>query len=470
MSEIRFGTDGWRAVIGDQFTFENLRKVAVASAHYFNNKRKENIPIKSKSTLLVGYDNRFLSEEFALEVVQIFNHFKFKTILSEGAIPTPVLSHAVVKRGALGGVIITASHNPPVFNGFKIKMHFGASAPIEETKQIEALADSSLPEGPVIKQAKIIRSSFYGSYDKDLAKFVDINKIRRSEVSCVVDPIHGTGAGVLERIVRSAHMISIRSCRDPLFGGVNPEPIYSNLGELIKTVKARKNTIGIAFDGDADRIGMVDEKGNFVNSHQIFGLLVLHLAEHKKKKGKIVKTISSTYMVNRLAGQFGMDVTETPIGFKHITEQMLYGDVMIGGEESGGIGFAGHIPERDGILSALYILDLMTKTGKSLHELTKILSKRAGPSFYDRVDQHLSHSISRDAFASSVKKQYRRILHEKPQEIKDYDGIKFIWRDDSWLLLRISGTEPVVRIYAEAPSKAKTQKLLALGKQFQYNQ
>lgn len=472
MGDIRFGTDGWRAVMCDEFTFGNVRKVAHATAMYFKGSREETSALRNRSELLVGYDNRFHSEHFAEETARVFAAHGFKVLLSEQAIPTPVLSHAVVRHRAMGGVMITASHNPYMFNGFKVKMHYGASAPREETKKIELLLSDESIQYSNASKARIVTSSFVPAYQKRLHRLVDIQKIKRMNISMVIDPIYGSASGVLENILKGSRMkiFSLRSNRDPLFGGVNPEPIKSNLEILIRHVLKNKCNIGIAFDGDGDRIGLVDEKGNFVNAHQIFSLLLWHCAEHKKMHGKVVKTISSTYMVNRLASAFGSEVIETPIGFKYITEQMLCGDVMIGGEESGGIGFSGHIPERDAVLSALYILEMMALTGKGIGELTKALARKAGPSSYDRVDVHLPGFLEKKYFITCVKRQYKRMFSEKPREIKDYDGIKFIWDDDSWLLLRISGTEPVLRIYAESGSKAKTQKLLALGKQFQYNQ
>ncbi|MFH1380035.1 MAG: phosphoglucomutase/phosphomannomutase family protein [bacterium] len=472
MSNIKFGTDGWRAVISDTFTFDNLKKAARATARYFRDKEYIKISVKNKKLLLVGYDNRFHSETFAGIVAEIFAQQGFRVLWSEKSLPTPVLSHAVIARKALGGVMITASHNPAVYNGFKVKMHYGAAAPAGETAVIESYIDTTSSETPSPVRAKITRTSFLDEYVKDVKALVNLRCFSRLPVSLIIDPIHGSGSGLLEHILNKTHITiqSIRNSRDPLFGGVIPEPIEKNIQELIRQVKKADRTIGIAFDGDADRIGLIDEKGNFVNSHQIFALLIWHLIEHKGASGRIIKTISGSFMANRLAKIFGREIVETPIGFKHITEHMLFGDVMIGGEESGGIGFKGHIPERDALLTAMYILEMMAQTGKQLHVLIKDLNAKACPSFYDRIDVNLQEIIDKQIFIKQVKKQIPAVFNIKPKRIQDYDGIKCTWKDDSWILLRISGTEPVLRIYAESSSSKTTQKLLACGKQFQYNQ
>lgn len=388
----------------------------------------------------------------------------FKVLLSDQAVPTPAVSYNVVSRKAAGAIIITASHNPYEFNGLKFKTAQGASAHPEVTRVFE----QSLRQVAVLQDQKNIKKiDLKQSYLKHLASMVDIKKIRQRRMSIVIDPLFGAGKNCLEELLAggSLKLTSINSAHDPLFGGIHPEPIASNLGALMSTVKERKADIGIALDGDADRIGLVDSQGIFVNSHQIFSLLMLHLIKNKKKEGSIVKTISGTYLIERICQKYNLKLHETPIGFKYIGDIMLKENVLIGGEESGGIGFNGHIPERDALLSALYILEMMALTGQSLISLKKELFTGFGMSCYDRIDLKLGHThhhhVNKQEFSGKV----AGIVCSLPlvKEVKDYDGVKIMFEDSSWLLLRPSGTEPVVRIYAEADNKPKVKKLIDLG-------
>ncbi|MBI5555737.1 MAG: phosphoglucomutase/phosphomannomutase family protein, partial [Elusimicrobia bacterium] len=310
------------------------------------------------------------------------------------------------------------------------------------------------------------------AYLSHLETRVDIKKIRQRNMRLVIDPLYGAGQGCLETLLSrgSLKIISINSCYNPLFGGIHPEPIAINLNDLICAVKKNKADIGIALDGDADRIGLVDSQGFFVNSHQIFSLLLLHLIRNKKKKGSVVKTISGTCLIERICQKYNLKLYETPIGFKYIGDIMLKEKVLIGGEESGGIGFSGHIPERDGLLSALYMLEMMAVTGQSLVALKNELFSEFGVSCYDRLDLKLGQTqqqhINKKEFSRQIVNHSSSLLAIK--EIKDYDGVKIMFEDSSWLLLRPSGTEPVVRVYAEADSQDKVKKLIDTGRKLVY--
>ncbi|MBD3271144.1 MAG: phosphoglucomutase/phosphomannomutase family protein [Elusimicrobia bacterium] len=468
---LRFGTDGWRDCIAQGFTLANVRRVADAAARHFLNVRHQ-LPVRNKSRICIAYDNRFLSPESAAETARIFSRYGFEVLMPDCPLPTPVLSFAIVHRKAAGGMMITASHNPFYFNGCKVKTFHGASAGSDETSIIEHHIRPVVVR-PENSPKKLVRTDdFMSPYGESLRKKVNSSVMSLFKQTIIVDGMHGPGAHVFGNILNEFAIknILIRDKRDPLFGSVNPEPIEKNLSMLKKAVRMHSNSIGIAFDGDADRIGMVDERGRFVNSHSIFSLLVLHVIKNKALKGSIIKTVSGTYMVERLAKKYSRSLIETPIGFKHITDQMLKGGVMIGGEESGGIGFAGHIPERDALLSALYMIELIAAEKKPLHRLIDDLQRSVGPSCYDRMDVKIGSIQDKDLFNDNVKTKAAQVFKKDPPLINDHDGVKFIWPDQRWLLLRVSGTEPVLRIYAESSSRKETDKLLALGKQFEYNQ
>ncbi len=466
---IRFGTDGWRGVIARDFTFHNIRLVTQAVADYL---KKQSTISNQQSTVLVGYDCRFLSREYAQAAARILSGNGYKVLLAGEPTPTPAISYSVVKNELAGAVIITASHNPYNFNGFKFKTSQGVSAGPEVTRRIEGLCGKSKPKE---NERQISPADPKTDYLRHLGKLVDLSTMKKRKMRIVIDPMFGAAQNYLEELLTSGRMSikSLNSYVDPLFGGVNPEPIAANLGLMLKEVKRTGSDIGIAFDGDGDRIGLGDRNGNFVNSHQIFCLLLLHLVRNKKQSGMVVKTISGTYLLQRVCDRYGLELKETPIGFKYIGDLMLKEDVLIGGEESGGIGFRGHIPERDGILSALYMLELMAVSGRDLAALRNDLFKEFGISCYDRCDLALGHThhhhINKHDFSRQmVKLSQTGGLAELIMETRDYDGVKMILRDDSWLLLRPSGTEPVVRIYAEAGNSAQVKKLIDTGRRMVY--
>lgn len=461
--EIKFGTDGWRGIIARDFTFHNVRVVTQAICNYL---LKQTGSSQSHPIVIVGYDCRFLSREYAVTVAEVLSGNAFKVLLSSQAVPTPAVSFNVVSKKTAGAIIITASHNPYEFNGLKFKTSQGASAHPEVTE----LFEHSLRQTPIRQdQQNIKKIDLNKIYLRHIETMVDIQEIRHRKMKIVIDPLYGAGQGCLEELMArgSLKIISINSSYNPLFGGIHPEPIAANLGDLMTVVKRDKADVGIALDGDADRIGLVDSNGVFVNSHQIFSLLLLHLIKNRKQKGVVVKTISGSYLIERICRKYNLKLEETPIGFKYIGDIMLKEKVLIGGEESGGIGFSGHIPERDGILSALYILEMMAVEGNDLAALKKELFNEFGVSYYQRVDLKLNDKhqhINKPRFSQEIEEKAKKsILKDEFKNIKNYDGVKLILRDDSWLLLRPSGTEPVVRIYAEASSVAKVKKLIDIG-------
>lgn len=464
---IKFGTDGWRGVIARDFTFHDVKLVTQAVCDYL---RKPATSNQKPATVLVGYDCRFLSQEYARTCARVLSGNGFKVWLSGMPAPTPALSYSVVKHKLAGAVIITASHNPYNFNGFKFKTAQGVSAGPEVTRRIENLCGRHEPA----ENERLVSSwDPKKGYLRHLGRLVDLAAVKKSRTRIVIDPMYGAAQNYLEGLLADRRVKSINNTADPLFGGVNPEPIGANLGALRQEVRRSGAGIGIAFDGDGDRIGLVDRYGSFVNSHQIFCLLLLHLVRNRKQSGLVVKTISGTFLLQRICDRYGLELKETPIGFKYIGDLMLKKNVLIGGEESGGIGFRGHIPERDGILSALYILELMTMSGLDLAELRTELFKEFGVSCYDRVDLVLGHTHHHHVNKQDFSRQMVKIsrtgrLAELIRETRDYDGVKLILRDGSWLLLRPSGTEPVVRIYAEAGTERQVKKLIDTGRGMVY--
>jgi alpha-D-glucose phosphate-specific phosphoglucomutase len=470
---IRFGTDGWRAVISEDFTFENVRHVAQAIADYVLSGAAGG----ETSAVAVGFDTRFLSDRYAITVANVLAANGLPVYLSKADCPTPALSLAVKGLGAAGGVMITASHNPPRYNGIKFKSAFGGSAMPEVTKEIERLLERNLAEGRAPRYAEpewtpegepgageIVRFDPLPMYLKHLRSLINFATIANSGLRVAVDPMYGAGRGYIARWLRELGVMvaEIHGDLNPGFGGLHPEPIGRNLKELSALVVDGGYDIGLATDGDADRIGAVDARGEFVSPHMIIALALQHLLR-QGKRGLVVKTISTTQIVNRLAQQHDLAVEETPVGFNYICDYMLRQPVLIGGEESGGISILGHIPEGDGILMGLLLLEIAATAGKPLHALIDELQTSCGPFLYDRVDRRVRPFSKQDLV--------RRLKDAAPDElagqpvayINDRDGIKYLLADDSWLLIRPSGTEPVLRIYAEARTRDAVQQLLAHG-------
>ncbi len=468
---IGFGTDGWRAVIADTFTFSNLRLIAQAVADAINKQRSGS----RQPSVVVGYDTRFLSDRFAMETARVLAANGIITWLTRSDAPTPAISFNVKHRGADAGIVITASHNPPRYNGFKLKAPYGGSATAEQCALVEE--ELRLMErqgrGPnmmdfqqALDQELIRRFDPGWDYYSHLGELINLDQISERELTVVADAMWGAGRGAFSTILSRtrSHVSEIRAVLNPGFGGIHPEPIARYLNELVAAVQRVQADVGLATDGDADRIGAIDAQGNFVDPHTIFALALRHLVEKRGQRGAVVKTVSTTFMINKLAEKYDLPLHETPVGFNHIADLMMSTDVLIGGEESGGISIRGHIPEGDGILMGLLLLEIMAQTRAPLHEIIADLQASYGPAHYARIDAALARQLP--------KKQIVRMLADSapPQlngetvaRVDTLDGIKFYLADDSWLLIRPSGTEPLLRIYAEARSGAAVQALLQAG-------
>ncbi|UCH50547.1 MAG: phosphoglucomutase/phosphomannomutase family protein [Chloroflexota bacterium] len=465
---IQFGTDGWRAVIAEDFTFDNVRACAQGLANYLKQAKL------NERELVIGYDTRFASEDFAAAAAEVIAGNKIKINLCSKAAPTPVISYAVTATRSIGGIIITASHNPGRWNGFKYKDEAGASAPPEVVAEIEKNANEVLSTGDIkrisltdgLNNGLVTYFNQYPAYFKQIEKLIDLNSIRRSNLKVIVDSMYGAGIGYFKEILQGGkiEVIEINGERNPSFPGIQPEPIAKNLTKLSDTVKKQKADVGIANDGDADRIGIIDENGNFLNQHQVFALLALYFLEVRGERGAIVETLTDTTMLHLLGKQFNVPVYETPVGFKYVAPLMIEKDALMGGEESGGYGFRGHVPERDGILAGLYFLDLIIRSGKTPSQLLDHLFSKVGPHYYDRIDVHIS-ADDRQMFSDKLAKgDVSSITGLKVARLDTTDGYKYYLADDSWLLLRFSGTEPLIRIYAEGHTPEQAQKLLENGK------
>ena len=468
---ISFGTDGWRAVIADTFTFANLRLVAQAVADSIHQEHQGN----EKPEVVIGYDTRFLSDRFAIESARVMAGNGIVAWLSRADAPTPAISYNVKNKGAAAGIVITASHNPPRYNGFKLKASYGGSA----TKEQAALVEQQLQKmerearGPNIMDYQLaLETEMIRRFDptwvyfQHLHDLIDFDKISERELKVVCDAMWGSGRKVFSSILSRTRtrIEEIRGTMNPGFGGIHPEPIQKYLTELVAAMQRTQADVGLATDGDADRIGAMDAQGNFVDPHHIFALTLRHLVESKKQSGDIVKTISTTFMIDKMAKKYGLQLHETPVGFNHIGDLMMRHDVLIGGEESGGISIKGHIPEGDGILMGLMLLEVMAYEGIPLHEILEAVQQEFGPACYGRNDVRLSKQIPKDQIVTMLADSVPERIHgETIQRINTLDGIKYYLEDDSWLLIRPSGTEPVLRIYAEARSNEMMKALLGTG-------
>jgi len=468
MTEIRFGTDGWRGVIADDFTFDNLRVVAQATAEHLITTGE------ASSGIVVGYDTRFLSVAFSRAVAEVLAANDIPVYLTSSFVPTPVLSHAVLQREAALGVMITASHNPARWNGFKIKLSTGAPATEDLTAKIEQLVPSVIAEsrvrqvdlGEAEQRGAIERFDPAPDYLNAIRAFVDIDAIRNAGHSVLVDSMYGAAAGWTASALAegSTRVRELHGERNPSFPGLRaPEPIASNLGEFLALLAQDEFAIGLATDGDGDRFGLGDEYGRFVTQLQTFALLTYHLLEVRSERGAIVRSNNTTRMVDRLGEIYDCPVIETPVGFKHLSAKMTESDALIAGEESSGFGFRGHVPERDGVLSGLYMLDCLTQTKQSPSELMAAVQELVGTHEYARVDITM-----RPEERDEVR---QRVADADPTEVAglkvlsrdEFDGFRFNLEDGWWLLLRFSGTEPLLRIYAEMPSVEQVREAMEAG-------
>jgi phosphomannomutase len=476
---IHFGTDGWRAVISDTFTFSNLRLLtqaiadAVASEAWLNGSSNGLSP--DLKTMVVGFDTRFLSDRYAADVARVLAGNGFKVYLAQADAPTPVISYAVKYYNAVAGIMITASHNAPRYNGIKLKAAFAGSALPEQCKKVEVYLNDneSQARGPNLmdynqaRDLKLIqRFNPIPSYQEHIRTLIDFNKISDNPQRIVIDSMYGSGRGVIRSLLQGCgcEVTEIRGEMNPGFGGVHPEPIAKYLGALAGAIGTGMGSFGLATDGDADRIGAMDERGNFVDPHKIMALSLKYLVEKRGLTGGIVRTVSTTRMIDRLAKRYGLNVHETPVGFNHIADYMLKEDILIGGEESGGISFKGHIPEGDGIIMGLLLLEIVADSGRTLYELVEDLLHEVGPADYERRDLRLKLPVSKEKMVNKLTKQAPgEIGGQKIIDISTLDGVKYLFEDDSWLLIRPSGTEPVLRVYAEGQSKSMVKDMLAFG-------
>ncbi len=469
---IKFGTDGWRGVIAADFTFERLAMVAPVAAKVLANTYGDTT---SSKTIIVGYDRRFMAEDFAKTTAEVVQAAGFDVMLSDRYAPTPAFSWAAKQQNALGALVITASHNPGNYLGLKVKGAFGGSVPPEITQQIEAL----LAEEPTESATSGNLQTFdpWASYCEALRAKVDLPQIqefiRQGKLTVYADVMHGAAAGGLEQIL-GVPIQEINSSRDPLFGGGAPEPLPRYLSELFRVIRTRQRqegaglAVGLVFDGDSDRIAAVDGEGNFLSSQILIPILLEHLAERRQFTGELVKTISGSDLFPRIAALYQLPVYETPIGYKYIADRMLTTPVLLGGEESGGIGYGNHIPERDALLSALYILEAITQSGLDLSDLYKRLQERTNyTSAYDRIDLHLSGMEARSRLLEQLQTQpLTEIAGQSVVDCQTTDGYKFRLANDSWLLIRFSGTEPVLRLYCEAATPEEARRTLNWAKEW----
>ena len=483
MSQIRFGTDGWRAVIAEDFTFANVARVAQATADFW---KSEVQSPKSKVfgcelKVVVGYDRRFLSDRFAQITAEVFAGNHFQVILTPEPTPTPSVSFAVKHLRAVGGVVITASHNPAIFNGFKLKSYYGGSSDSETCRSVEGFLDrnpvKTAPLAGAVKAGRIKIADVRPAHYAALKKLVDFKLIAKSKLRFAHEALFGVGAGCFEQLLAgtTCKVTTLNGNHDPLFGGINPEPIVQNYARSQAFLKKHPHDICLVTDGDADRVGGMDGHGGYLTTHQIICLLLHHLIVNRKGRGaafaktasarplRVVKALTTTSMVDKMCAAYGLPLVETGVGFKYICAEMLKGGVLLGAEESGGIGFPGHIPERDGIAAGLMLLELLATEKVSVNRLLTKLEKQFGPHRYGRIDTHypLEKRVSLMEFLKNNPPD--KLLGSPLADIKTFDGVKFVAEDSSWLMLRGSGTEPVLRIYAETKSAAGVQKLLKLG-------
>ena len=471
LAPIRFGTDGWRAIIARDFTFANVERVAQAYAVYLLRQQEARAAaatgVSNAPFVVVGYDRRFLSPQFAERAAEVLAGNSLRIALFDEAVPTPLVSWAVRETGAAGGVVITASHNPPDFNGFKIKAPWGGSASPETTSAVEALVDADAPrrrEIVSIDERDRLEAAVE-SYCVQISSYVDLERLRDAQLTVVLDSMHGSGGRWVESFLKGGALRAetIRASHDPLFGGVNPEPIDRHLGALKRRVEEVGACLGLATDGDADRLGAVNEQGLTMTMHEVVPLILLHLARHRGMKGGVIRTFSQSILTKRIAAAHNLLLFETPIGFKHIAELMLREDILLGAEESGGIGVRGHIPERDGILNCLLLLEAVVTAGKPPSEMVRDMHREFGAFYFGRRDLSMEVRRGQDLVTTLASAPPAVIGGYGVVGVETMDGTKLLFDDESWLLFRQSGTEPVLRIYSEATSPAKSEALLDGG-------
>jgi phosphomannomutase len=468
--EIKFGTDGWRGIIADDFTFDNVRRVASAIASYVL--KYEN----AQRGVIVGYDTRFASQRAAQIVSEVIAAAGIPVKLANDYTPTPAVSYAVKQNSAAGGVMVTSSHNPWNWNGVKFKGKFGGSATPAIMKRIEEeMSAGAMPQGT---KAAIEESDLKTPYIAAVCGFAGMDLIGKAKFKVAIDSMYGSGRGILAGIFseRGVQHIAIRQEVNPLFPGINPEPIQPHIAMLQETVVREKCDAGLATDGDADRIGAVAEDGSFVDSHKIFCVLLHWLLERKKWPGDVVRAFNTTRMLDRIAAKYGRMLYETKIGFKYIADLMMEHDILIGGEESGGIGYSRFLPERDGVLNCLLLANVMAEEGKPLGQLVADLQREFGPHYYGRRDLHISEEMKQGAIQRARAEGTQSLGRYRVLKKENLDGIKFFLDAptngngaEAWILFRASGTEPLLRAYSEASSPELVEEILTAAESFVRN-
>ncbi len=464
---IKFGTDGWRAVIADTFTFENVRIVAQAIADWVNKDLK---PLQGVKKVALGYDARFLSKEFADLVAKVLAANGITVLLGKDMVPTPALSLGTRDNQCVCGVMITASHNPYQFNGIKIKTAEGGGAGRDITDKVEGYLCQtevkSMSINEAVKDGKVIVYDFIPSYIKFMRGYIDLKKIKNARFKVIQDVMHGSGSDLITRVLKGTkiRLSLMRADINPYFDGKKPEPVQQYLTGLIKRVKEEKFDLGLVLDGDADRIAAVAPGGEFIHPQKILGLLVLHLARNRGRKGGVVKTICGTKMIDNIAKKLGLKLYETPVGFKYISDLMINERIIAGGEEAGGMGLQDYIPERDGTLAGLLLLEMMVYQKKDIKQIVHEMEKEFGRYYYQVHNVTLKKGQAKPDLSKF--KAITEVLGQKVVAMKDFDGVKLECADESWVMLRPSGTEPLVRVYGEAKSKKRLRELVEFGEGF----
>ncbi len=470
--DIRFGTSGWRGIIADEFTFENVKTVVQAIADFIKSRKKEN-----GKPVIVGSDARFLSEKFTEITACVLAANGIKALLCDRDTPTPVIAYEIIRRKAAGGINFTASHNPAEYNGLKFSPSWGGPATPEDTKIIEA----NIGKVKVVKfmdydtaEKKGLIKKFDPSpyYLERIKEIVDFKVIRKAKLKIVADPLYATGRGYLDRLLKEAgaDVTVINDKRDVLFGGFPPEPAEKNIKDLIDMVKNTKAKLGVAVDGDSDRYGIVDADGSYIPANKMLPLLLDYLMESRKWKGSVVRSVATSGMLDAVAKMHGLKLHETPVGFKFIGEIMTKEDIIIGGEESNGLTVYRHVPEKDGIIACLLAAEMVASKGKSIKQLLAGLEAQTGPFFNDRKNFRLKEEQKQRLIKNLKTSAYKKFGSFEIEKLITIDGYKFLLGKDTWSMIRLSGTEPIVRLYAEAKDKTTLNKILEEGEKFILNQ
>lgn len=465
MPQIKFGTDGWRAIIAEDFTFANLDRVAQATAEYWKTHPVEG----TTNRVMVGYDRRFLSDQFARRTAEVLVGNGFRVTLTNEPTPTPSVSLAVKQHKAIGGILITASHNPPAFNGFKIKTHHGSPAERPLCKAVEALLDKSpvqsVPFDEARRDKRIIVKDLRPAHYAAVKKLCDFKRIAASKLRFAHEALHGVGAGCFDTLLKgtTCRVTTLNASHDPSFGGIPPDPIARNYVQSAAYLAKHPHDICLVTDGDADRVGGMMGNGAPLSTHQIICLLLRHYVVNRRCTGRVVKALTTTSMVDKMCRKWGLELVETGVGFKYIASEMVRGGVLLGFEESGGIGFPGHIPERDGLAAGMLLLEMLAVEKRPLGRLLADLEREFGPHRDARIDTRFPLEKRPVLMEYCKTHPPAKLLGSRVVEVKSSDGVKFVAEDDTWLMLRGSGTEPILRIYAEARSDADAAALLKVG-------